>query len=132
MTASGDNSEVLDLMQRWASAEQGNDAGLLDGLLAERFVGVGPLGFVLTREQWLQRFQGGLHNSRFAVENPQVYDHGPAAVVVADEVQETTWQGGDNSGRFRLTATAVRTGDRWQLASVHIGPLQQPPAPPAR
>jgi ketosteroid isomerase-like protein len=129
MTASGD-TEVLDLMQRWASAEQGNDAGLLGGLLAERFVGVGPLGFVLTREQWLQRFQGGLHNSRFVLENPQVFDHGQAAVVVADQVQQTTWQGRDNSGRFRLTVTAVRPDDRWQVAGVHVGPLQQPPAPP--
>jgi len=41
---------VLDLVRRWAAAEQQNDAGLLDGLLAEEFAGVGPLGFVLTRD----------------------------------------------------------------------------------
>ena len=50
MTASDD---VLDLVQRWAAAEQQNDAGPLEGLLAEGFAGVGPLGFALTREQWL-------------------------------------------------------------------------------
>ena len=50
MTATND---VLDLVRRWAAAEQQNDAGSLDGLLADDFVGVGPLGFVLTREQWL-------------------------------------------------------------------------------
>jgi hypothetical protein len=47
---------VRDLVQQWAAAEQQNDAGLLDGLLVEDFAGVGPLGFVLTREQWLDRF----------------------------------------------------------------------------
>ncbi len=36
---------VLDLVRRWA-AEQQNDAGLL----ADDFAGVGPLGFVLTRD----------------------------------------------------------------------------------
>jgi len=41
---------VLDLVRRWAAAEQQNDAGLLGGLLADDFAGVGPLGFVLTRE----------------------------------------------------------------------------------
>ncbi len=37
---------VLDLVRRWAAAEQQNDAGLL----ADDFAGVGPLGFVLTRD----------------------------------------------------------------------------------
>src|SRR5215213_7598282 len=53
---------VLDLVERWAAAEQGNDAEALDGLLADDFVGVGPVGFVLGREQWLGRFGNGLEN----------------------------------------------------------------------
>ena len=61
-------NDVLDLVRRWAAAEQQNDAGSLDGLLADDFVGVGPLGFVLTREQWLSRFGNGLENRAFAVE----------------------------------------------------------------
>jgi ketosteroid isomerase-like protein len=121
MTATND---VLDLVRRWAAAEQRNDAGLLDGLLADGFVGVGPLGFVLTREQWLERFGNGLENRRFTVEDPQVHEHGGAAVVVGVDAQETSFRGGDNSGRFRLTLVAVRPADRWLVASVHIGPLQ--------
>jgi ketosteroid isomerase-like protein len=126
MTAAND---VLDLVRRWAAAEQHNDAGQLDGLLADDFVGVGPLGFVLTREQWLERFANGLQNRAFAVEDPQVHDHGSAAVVVGVDAQETSFRGGDNSGRFRLSLVAVRPADRWLVAGVHIGPLQA--APPA-
>src|SRR6266480_361024 len=37
----------------WAAAEHRGDADLLAGLLADDFVGVGLLGFVLTRDQWL-------------------------------------------------------------------------------
>src|SRR4029453_14369242 len=44
-------TEVLDLVERWAKAEQGNDAEALAGLLADDFAGVGPLGFVLDRQQ---------------------------------------------------------------------------------
>ena len=125
MTATND---ILALVDRWAAAEQGNDAGQLDGLLADDFVGVGPLGFVLTRQQWLERFGNGLENRTFKVEDPHVHDHGSAAVVVGVDNQETSFRGGDSSGRFRLTLTAVRPADRWQVASVHIGPLQGPPA----
>jgi hypothetical protein len=51
-------------------------------------------------------------------------------VIIGVLAQETSFQGGDNSGRFRLTLVAVRPDGRWQLAGVHIGPLQQPPAGP--
>lgn len=121
--------EVLDLVTQWAGAEQHNDAGRLDGLLDHSFVGVGPLGFVLTREQWLVRFANGLVNRSFAIEDPQVRDYGAAAVVVGVLAQETSWQGNDNSGRFRITLVAVRPAERWLLANVHIGPLQVPPRP---
>jgi uncharacterized protein (TIGR02246 family) len=123
-------TDVLDLVGRWAAAEQANDAEALDSLLAGDFVGVGPLGFVLGREQWLARFGNGLENRAFAMEDAQVRDYGAAAVVVGVLAQETSFQGGDNSGRFRLTLVAVRPTDRWLLANAHIGMLQQPAGPP--
>jgi ketosteroid isomerase-like protein len=127
MTATTD---VLDLVGRWAAAEQGNDAEALDRLLAADFVGVGPLGFVLGRDQWLARFGNGLDNRSFAVEDTQVREYGNTAVVVGVLAQETSWQGSDNSGRFRLTLVAVRPADRWLLANAHIGMLQEPPGRP--
>jgi ketosteroid isomerase-like protein len=124
-------TDVLELVERWAAAEQGNDAAALEGLLADDFVGVGPLGFVLGRDQWLTRFGNGLQNRAFAVEDPQVRDYGGAAVLVGVLTQETSFRGRDNSGRFRLTLVAVHPADRWLLANVHIGPLQQPADPPS-
>ena len=118
---------VLDLVRRWAAAEQENDARRLDRLLAGEFAGVGPFGFILTRDQWLARFANGLVNRSFTVADLQVRDYGTAAVGIGVLVQETSWQGTDNSGRFRVTLVAVRAGDRWRLAHVHIGPLQAPP-----
>jgi ketosteroid isomerase-like protein len=77
-------------------------------------------------QQWLDRFGNGLENRAFTVEDAQVRDYGTAAVVVGVLAQETSFQGGDNSGRFRLTLVAVRPADRWLLADVHIGMLKQP------
>src|ERR1700761_6515735 len=119
--------EVLDLLQRWAAAEEKNDTGTLDGLLDGEFAGVGPFGFILTRDQWLARFANGLVNRSFAVTDLQVRDYGTAAVGIGVLAQETSWQGTDNSGRFRVTLVAVQEGEGWRLAHVHIGPLQGPP-----
>lgn len=121
------SNEVLDLVHRWAAAEQANDAAQLDGVLAHDFVGVGPLGFVLNREQWLARFANGLVNSAFVVEDPVVHDHGSAAVVIGVDAQQTSFGGNDNSGRFRVSLTAVKAADQWRVAGVHLGPLQQRP-----
>ena len=122
---------VLDLVQRWAAAEEKNDVGALDGLLAGAFAGVGPFGFILTRDQWLARFTNGLVNRSFIVTDLQVRDFGTAAVGIGVLAQETSWQGHDNSGRFRVTLVAVRAGEGWLLAHVHIGPLQAPPGRPS-
>jgi uncharacterized protein (TIGR02246 family) len=124
-------TNVLELVHRWTAAEEANDPGALGGLLADDFVGVGPLGFVLDRDQWLARFGNGLENRAFAVEDPQARHYGDAAVVVGALAQETSFQGHDNSGRFRLTLVAVRRADRWLVANAHIGMLQPPPAPPS-
>ena len=118
---------VLDLVRRWAAAEERNDAATLDGLLADGFAGVGPFGFILTRDQWLARFTNGLVNRSFTVTDLQVRDLGTAAVGIGVLVQETSWQGGDSSGRFRVTLVAVQAAEGWRLAHVHIGPLQMPP-----
>ena len=69
-------------------------------------------------------------NRSFAIEDPQLRDFGDAAVAIAVLAQETSWQGNDNSGRFRITIMAVRADDRWLLVHVHIGPPQLPPGAP--
>ena len=122
---------VLDLVRRWAAAEERNDAATLDGLLADGFAGVGPFGFILTRDQWLARFANGLVNRSFTVTDLQVRDYGTAAVGIGVLAQQTSWQGSDNSGRFRVTLVAVQAGEGWRLAHVHIGPLQTPPGRPS-
>jgi uncharacterized protein (TIGR02246 family) len=123
-----DQADVLDLVERWAAAERHNDAGQLDELLTEDFTGVGPVGFVITRKQWLGRFDKGLENHAFTVEDPEARTYGRAAVVVGVQAQRTSVRGEDSSGRYRVSLVAVRPGDRWLLANVHIGPLQYPAA----
>jgi hypothetical protein len=49
------NHDITSLLQGWIDAELRGDADALDDLLAPDFTGVGPLGFVLSRADWLER-----------------------------------------------------------------------------
>ena len=52
-------AQVLDLGRRWAAAELSGDVAALSALLADDFVLVGPLGFVLDKEQYLGSRRSG-------------------------------------------------------------------------
>ena len=123
--------EVLQLGQDWADAERRMDAAALDRMLAGDFVGIGPLGFVLNREQWLDRYRSGtLRNSAFEWQVDTVREYDATAIAVGIQTQETSYQGHDSSGRYRVTQVYVQQGGRWLIASIHLsGPM--PPAPPA-
>ena len=114
---------VLDVVEQWCAAEQAGDDVRLATVLAAGFVGVGPVGFVLDRDQWIARFSGGLRNRSFTVQDPQVHEHGSVAVVVGVLEQETTFGDVDDSGRFRISLVAVPVGEEWRVAGVHIGTL---------
>jgi ketosteroid isomerase-like protein len=124
--------QVLSLAQAWADAEQRGDVDFLARNLVDDFVGVGPRGFLLTKEQWLARYRSGeLRNESFALEEVAVRVYGEAAVAVGIQDQRTSFQGRDASGRFRATLIVVRQAGRWLIAGWQAsGPV--PDAPPSR
>lgn len=83
--------DVAELGQEWAAAERRGDAQTLDRLLAADFVGIGPFGFVLTKEQWLVRYTGGaLRYDAFALEEVRVRAYGDAAIATGRQTQAGT------------------------------------------
>jgi uncharacterized protein (TIGR02246 family) len=124
-------AQVRQLGQRWAEAEERTDAQALGPLLAEDFLLVGPLGFVLDKQQYLgSRRSGDLRHTSFTWEDVRVRLYGDAAVAVGVQTQRSTYQGRDASGRFRVTQVAVEQGGRWVIASIHLSPIAQPTGRP--
>ncbi|HEX4703189.1 MAG TPA: nuclear transport factor 2 family protein [Pseudonocardiaceae bacterium] len=117
--------DLRDLGIAWAEAERNGDVGALDELLADDFLGIGPLGFLLSKRQWLDRYRSGdLVHQKFSWEDNRIRTYGPTAVVVGIQTQETTYQGRPTgSGRFRSTMVLVDDGRRWRFASIHISNL---------
>lgn len=127
MTDSTDDL-IRDLGRRWADAEQQGDLAALDAMTVDDFTLVGPAGFVLTKEQWLDRYRtGALHTTRLSWAEVAVRDYGDAAIAIGVHSQQAEYQGNPANGRFRATHIAVRRGSRWLLAGIQLSAIGGPP-----
>jgi ketosteroid isomerase-like protein len=125
-------AQVLELSRRWADAEARNDADALETLMTSDCMVVGPRGFVLDRQQCLDRYRSGaLRTEAFSWEDVDVREYGTAAVAVGTVTQQASYQGHNASGRFRVTQIAVQQDGQWKCAGLQFsGPI--PDVPPRR
>jgi uncharacterized protein (TIGR02246 family) len=122
---------VTDLLTAWAAAETRGDATAMADLLTDDFTAVGPLGFTLSKTDWLARHNGGgLKYSDFHLDGVTVREHGDAAVVVATEQADGTFQGHPVPSTLRATLVATRNGNAWRLAAAHMSFVAGTPGAP--
>jgi ketosteroid isomerase-like protein len=120
-TATTDTGALRALAEHWCDAERRGDAATLAPLLADDFVAVGPLGFLLTKDQWLGRYRSGdLANESFDWDEGQVRVYGDAAIVIGTQTSKSTYKGQPAGGRFRVTQVALRRGHGWILAGLQL------------
>ena len=125
---SDQNQNVTTLGEDWAAAELRGDTAFLAEILADDFVGVGPRGFTLTREQWLSRHgTGSLRYEAFGLDEVQTRLFGDAAITVCRQSARGVYE--DENGRFdlddqfRATLVFVKQGEGWRLAGLQLSPI---------
>jgi ketosteroid isomerase-like protein len=119
MPTAEDAIRALD--RRWVDAELNSDTGTLNAITTDDFTLVGPLGFVLSKAEWLGRFrQGDLSFDTLTFDEVTVRECGDTAIAIGRQTQRALYQGQPNEGQFRVTQVAVRQSDRWLLATMHI------------
>lgn len=127
-TQTDTRGQVRELGRLWAEAQERGDADALDSLLTDDFMLVGPLGFVLTKQQWLDQFRSGaLEASSVMWDEVDVRDYGPVAVAVGRERQRADYNGRPANSQFRVTQVAVRRDGGWALAGLHFSPIAARP-----
>lgn len=120
--------QVNQLGWRWVDAELNGDVATLDALATPDFTLVGPLGFVVGKDQWLERHRAGLlHVETLTWSEVEVRQYGDTAVAVGVQDQKAEYQGRPAGGRFRTTQIAVRVDGQWRLAGMHVSPITAPP-----
>jgi ketosteroid isomerase-like protein len=123
--------QVLDLCNRWADAEQRADAAAIDALLAEDFVAVGPLGFTLSKADWLARHTAGdLKYERFQFTETQARTFGTTRIVIAHQVAKGAHQGHPIPTNLRATAILVERNAGWQVVGMHMSFIAGTPGAP--
>lgn len=115
------------LTQRWLQAELDGDVGVLDEISNDDFVLVGPLGFVLTKQQWLDRYRSGdLHTSGLSWDDVSVRAHDGVTVAIGRLTQRALHRGRPADGTFRVTQILLDEGAGLRLTGLHYSPIVDP------
>ncbi len=122
------DQEVARLADAWAAAELRGDTAVLERTLADDFIGVGPLGFMLTKQEWLARHQSGaLTYGSLDVDEVKVRVYDEAAVVTGRQVQNAAYRGNSVQAQLRASLVFVHQHGQWRLAHLHLSPIGEPP-----
>jgi ketosteroid isomerase-like protein len=128
MTERNHEADVRVLSQAWVDAELSGDPVALERLTTDDFRVVGPVGFVLDRDQWTTRYSDGIFvATELAYADVDVRIHGDTAISIGVHTQKATHQGNPVDGSFRATHIAVRQDGRWLLAGMHLSVIGGPP-----
>ena len=120
--------EVARLADAWATAELQSDTAFLERLLSVDFVGIGPLGFLLTKQEWIAWLESGdLKHEVLTLNEVMVRVYNDAAIVICRLVQDATYRGTPILAQLRTTLVFVRHKGQWQLAGLHECNIGQPP-----
>ena len=122
-------SEINDLLTRFAEAQRLSGVDELSGLLTDDFKLVGPLGFVVAKEEWLEQFRTGrLQIQSLEWDEIDIRTHAYAyfAIAIGRLTQAATYMGNPADGEFRVTAVAIGHGTSWHLAGAHYTPIAAP------
>src|SRR5258706_15623173 len=96
--------EVLRLADSWATAELRGDTAFLERTLSDDFIGIGPLGFMLTKQEWLARHPAcDLKYQSFNLDEGKVRVYNHAAVLTGRQIQNAAYRGNPIHGEFRIT-----------------------------
>lgn len=119
---------VAQLVDAWATAELHGDAAFLESTLADDFIGIGPLGFILTKQEWIGRHQAGdLKYELLTLDEMNARVYHDTAIVIARQVQQGAYRGNSINAQFRTTLVFVTQQGQWRLANLQLSAIGQPP-----
>jgi ketosteroid isomerase-like protein len=125
-------NEISKLLERFAEAQRLADLDALSELLTDDFKLVGPLGFVVPKDQWLGQFRSGalqIESLEWDDVDIRTHAYANAAIAIGKLTQTATYAQNRSDGKFRVTVIAIGYGLTWHLAGAHYSPIAAPDRP---
>jgi ketosteroid isomerase-like protein len=121
--------DIETVIRRLTRAELDGDVGALDRLTTGDFTLVGPLGFLLHKDEWLDRYRSGALSTESLTWQPDsVRRHDDTAIAIGTQVQRARYQGHPVDAQLRATHVLLRLDADWRVAGMHLSPIGEPPA----
>jgi hypothetical protein len=116
--------EVRDVQDRFDRAELDGDRETLRELTADDFLSIGPKGFVLDKEEWIDR-HGLFKYHELNTSETDIRRYGDTAVVRNVQRNHATWQGNEVRVNTRVSQVWVRRSGAWQIVAIQFSPLAE-------
>jgi ketosteroid isomerase-like protein len=123
------HEDIETVIRRLTRAELDGDVSALDALTTSDFTLVGPLGFLLHKDEWLDRYRSGALSTESLTWRPDsVRRHDDTAIAIGTQVQRARYQGHPVDAQLRATHVLLRLDADWRVAGMHLSPIGEPPA----
>ena len=123
-------TQISELLSEWTESERNGDAPRLSALLTDDFVGIGPVGFVLDKDAWLNRLGPDLRYEQLELDEVSTRHHGDTAIVVAHQHATGTARGNPTPPDTRVSFTVVTDDDDLRIAGMQYSFIGPPPGAP--
>ncbi len=121
---------VNDTLATWADSERLCDASTTNSLLTDDFLGIGPVGFQLQKDAWVQRLTDGqLDYEELSLDEVSIREYSGSAIAVA-RVNTRGSARGHPLPTTRTTFHLVRINDEWRIAGIQHSFIAGAPGSP--
>jgi ketosteroid isomerase-like protein len=120
---------VIDFLTAWNKAELAADTAKIAEALADDFTCIGPLGFTLSKQDWINR-HGNLHYDELTLELTSTRTYGDTVIAIGTQNQRATFNGNPIPSTTRASIVVTKGGDDWKIANIHFSFVAGTPGAP--
>ena len=116
------DTTIREIQERFDRAELHDDRDTLSELIDQEFLSIGPKGFLLDKQQWIDRHEFFTYHE-LDVSEVDIRLFADTAIVRAVQRNRATSHGHDVQVSTRVSHVWVRRADAWRLAGIQFSPL---------
>jgi len=120
----GNIQDLLDAEEQFLQAERDRSIPFLEARLTDDFVGIGPMGYWLGKQAWIERYRSGDFTT-IALESSDVQTrtYGSIAIVTSILASTGAFKGTEVRSKTRCTHVMVRHLNGWLLAHAQMSSI---------